>query len=288
MGFPSDVGIIDCMIGFPAADPHEQYRFITEQTKDRQSKEEMKFPVEYMFKDVPDLGTADDPVAVTLREMDRFGIEKGLVGVGGEAGKKAVKGHPDRFIPSASADPNDGMEGIRQLVRDYEEFGIRSVHVFPAGTFPQVPISDKKMYPIYAKAVELGISAWVNAGVPGPRLRYECQYVGLIDEVMFDFPDLVFVTMHGCDPWTDLAVKLMLKWPGLHYATSAWAPKYYPKPIIDYANSRGPDKVIYAGYFPMGLSLERIMSEMPSVPFKDEVWPKFLRHNAARVLGLGE
>ncbi len=288
MGFPSDVGIIDCMIGFPAADPHEQYRFITEQTKDRQSKQEMRFPVEYMFKDVPDLGKVDDPVAVTLREMDRFGIEKGLVGVAGEVGKKAVKGHPDRFIPHASADPNAGMEGIRQLVRDYEEFGIRSVHVFPAGTFPQVPISDKKMYPIYAKAVELGISAWVNAGVPGPRLRYECQYVGLIDEVMFDFPDLVFVTMHGCDPWTDLAVKLMLKWPGLHYATSAFAPKYYPKPIIDYANTRGADKVIYAGYFPMGLSLERIMSEMPSVPFKDEVWPKFLRHNAARVLGLGE
>src|SRR5260370_29117597 len=115
MGFPSDVGIIDCMIGFPAADPHEQYRFITEQTKDRQSKEEMKFPVEYMFKDVPDLGPAEDPVAVTLREMDRFGIEKGLVGVGGQAGKKAVKGHPDRFIPPASADPNDGMHAIPHL-----------------------------------------------------------------------------------------------------------------------------------------------------------------------------
>ena len=36
----------------------------------------------------------------------------------------------------------------------------------------------------------------------------------------------------------------------------------------------------------MGLSLERIMAEMPDVPFKDEVWPKFLRHNAEKVLGL--
>jgi predicted TIM-barrel fold metal-dependent hydrolase len=36
----------------------------------------------------------------------------------------------------------------------------------------------------------------------------------------------------------------------------------------------------------MGLSIERIMSEMPDVPFKDEVWPKFLRTNALRVLGL--
>jgi hypothetical protein len=36
----------------------------------------------------------------------------------------------------------------------------------------------------------------------------------------------------------------------------------------------------------MGLSLERIMTEMPNVPFRDEVWPKFLRDNALRVLGL--
>ena len=36
----------------------------------------------------------------------------------------------------------------------------------------------------------------------------------------------------------------------------------------------------------MGLSLERIFSDMPNVPFKDEVWPKFLYGNAARILGL--
>jgi predicted TIM-barrel fold metal-dependent hydrolase len=77
----------------------------------------------------------------------------------------------------------------------------------------------------------------------------------------------------------------MLKWPNLHYSTSAFAPKHYPKAIIDYANTRGADKIIYAGYFPMGLSLDRIMSEMDAVPFHDDVWPKFLYDNAARVLG---
>jgi hypothetical protein len=78
----------------------------------------------------------------------------------------------------------------------------------------------------------------------------------------------------------------MLKWPGLHYSTSAFAPKYYPAELIDYANTRGGDEIIYAGYFPMGLSLERIMAEMPHAGFKDDVWPKFLRTNAMRVLGL--
>ena len=122
--------------------------------------------------------------------------------------------------------------------------------------------------------------------MPGPRLKFAPQHVELIDEVMYDFPELVFVTRHGCEPWADLAVKLMLKWPNLYYSTSAFAPKYYPKAIIDYANTRGADKIIYAGYFPMGLSLERIMTDMPNVGFKDEVWPKFLRGNAAKVLKL--
>ena len=65
-------------------------------------------------------------------------------------------------------------------------------------------------------------------------------------------------------------MKLMLKWPNLYYSTSAFAPKHYPQEIINYANTRGADKIIYAGYFPFGLTLERIFSDMPHVPFKDE------------------
>ncbi len=290
MGFPQGIGIVDTMVGFPHGDMKQAYAFITKQTKDRQSTEEFDFPVEYMFKQVPekDLVDSSDPVAVTLSEMDRWGIELALIGVGGEggSGEEALKRYPDRFIPSASCEPNDGMEGIRKLVRLYETYGIRAVGAFPAGTFPQVAINDKKMYPIYAKCVELGIPIFCTAGVPGPRLKFAPQHVELIDEVMYDFPDLVFVTRHGCEPWADLAVKLMLKWPGLHFSTSAFAPRYYPKAVIDYANSRGADKVIYGGYFPMGLSLQRIMTEMENVPFRDDVWPKFLRGNALRVLGI--
>jgi len=290
MGFPSGVGAVDTMLGFPHADMAQTYAFITRQTKDRESKEEFAFPAEYMFKDVPEKDLdSSDPVGVTLREMDLWGIEKGLVGVGrGEDnnGARAIKAHPDRFIASYEVDPNKGMDGIRAMVEAYETHGVRAFSCFPSGLFPQVAINDAKMYPVYAKCVELGVPIFCCAGVPGPRLRMEPQRVELIDEVMYDFPDLVFVTRHGCEPWTELAVKLMLKWPGLHYSTSAFAPKYYPKDIVNFANTRGAEKIMYAGYFPMGLSLERIMTEMPNVGFKDEVWPKFLRGNALRVLGI--
>jgi uncharacterized protein len=41
-------------------------------------------PAAYMFHDVPDheLDAGADAVAVTLAEMDRFGIEVGLVSLG--------------------------------------------------------------------------------------------------------------------------------------------------------------------------------------------------------------
>ena len=44
--------------------------------------------------------------------------------------------------------------------------------------------------------------------------------------------------------------------------------------------------MIYGGYFPMGLSIERIMSDMGNLDLKETVWPKFLRENAMKVLKL--
>ena len=44
MGMPSDVGIIDCMIGFAASD-FSQYEFIRKQLKDAQSKDGYDFSV---------------------------------------------------------------------------------------------------------------------------------------------------------------------------------------------------------------------------------------------------
>jgi len=250
MSMPKDIGIVDCMIGF-AANDFAAYDFIRDQLKD--GSEQFDFPVEYMFKQVPkEIYGAKDPIAITLHEMDRFGIEVGVIGVGGDVSRKALTDHPDRFVGQGSVDPNKGMDGIRDMVRQYEEFGVRSFGAFNAGYNPQVGIDDAKMYPIYAKCVELDVPIFSCAGVPGPRFPMWPQEVSRIDQVMYDFPELVFVTRHGCEPWEDLAVKLMLKWPNLYYSTSAFAPKHYPQAIVDYANTRGSDKIIYAGYFPMG------------------------------------
>ena len=300
MAMPSNIAIIDTMMGTRAgATAKEQnYAFLRQgQLKDTESQQ-MNFPAQYMFKDVPfsdqsrnASGPVEEPpqgADLLLPEMDKWGVERAMVGVSpaNVIAQKTLADHPDRFFGAYEFDPNKGMDEIRMLIKMHETYGIKAATAFPAGYLPQVPINDKKMYPFYAKCVELDIPVFVCSGIPGPRVPFAPQHVERIDEVCYDFPELRFVTRHGCEPWTALAVKLMLKWPNLYYSTSAFAPRHYPQDIINYANTRGADKVIYAGYFPMGLSLERIMTDMVSVGFKDEVWPKFLRENAMRVLKL--
>ncbi|MBL7501084.1 amidohydrolase [Frankia sp. CNm7] len=279
------------MVGFPQ-DPAALYKQLRAVLRDAQSRDEFVMPAQYMFREIPDNELADgvDPVALVLGELDRHGVDVALVSVSAneEVAARALAEHPDRFVGSWSCDPNRGMAGIRELVHAHETYGIRAATVFPHGGLPQVPIDGPQMYPIYAKCVELGIPIFVTVGIAGPRLPSACQRVELIDQVMYDFPELVFVMRHGAEPWTELAVKLMLKWPNLYYSTSAFAPRYYPADIINYANTRGADKILYGGYFPMGLTLDRIMAELPHVGLKDDVWPKFLRHNAARLLGLAD
>ncbi len=288
MGMPDGIGIIDLMMGIPSPSAKIDYDFMRPLFRDAESLSSFEFPVEYMFKDVPKLEKQDDYIRFTLEQMDQYGIEKALIGVSfeDETGQKALRQHPDRFLASCGTEPNNGMEDLRNIRRLHEAFGLKAISAFPCGCVPQVPINDKRFYPVYALCCDLDIPICCCVGVPGPRIPMAAQEVALIDEVCWFFPELKFVMRHGAEPWTDLAVKLMLKWPNLYYSTSAFAPRYYPKSIIDYANTRGADRILYAGYFPMGLSLERIFREMPDVPFKDKVWPKFLRENAVRVFGL--
>lgn len=277
-------GIVDTLIGFRA----QRHVKPVAALKDADKAEH--HPHGYMFQDVPpELGAADDPLAAvreTLALMDEYGIAYGLISLTDERTPQALLDHPDRFIGSLAVDGNRGMDQVRDIIRAFDEHGIRAVTTFPAGVHPQIPINDKLWYPIYAKCVELDLPVFVATGVPGPRVKMMAQYVGHLDEVCFDFPELKLVMRHGAEPWEELAVKLMLKWPNLYYSTSGFAPKYIPGAIIDYANSRGSDKVLYAGYFPFGLELSRIFAELDELPLREHVWPKFLSENARKLLKL--
>src|SRR5690606_13791971 len=132
MGFPTDVGVIDLMLGIPEGTKTSWYTNLRAGLMDEESKG-MAFPAEHMFKDVPaDVDPEADPVAVVLGEMDHFGIEKAMIGIGLDrtVSTRALREHPDRFFASYEVNPNLGMEGVRNLVRAHEEHGVRAASCF--------------------------------------------------------------------------------------------------------------------------------------------------------------
>mgnify|MGYP005726506407 FL=1 len=288
MSINKDLFTVDLMLGIPEQeDRSDWYTFMEPLLRDEESKSMFKMPAQYMFKEIPETGSHDDFIQYTLDQMDKFHINMAMVGFheSSEVKIKAGKDHPDRFFFDMPVNPN--IEGEAQNIkRMHDEYGIKAVSAFPSGMHPQIAINDPKWHPIYKMCIELDIPFFCCVGVPGPRIPMAPQKVELIDEVCWYFPELKFVMRHGAEPWTALACKLMLKYPNLYYSTSAFSPKHYPKDVMHYANTRGQDKVMYAGYFPMGLSLDKIFNEMESVPLKEEVLPKFLGENAKKLLKL--
>lgn len=286
---PRDIGVVDLMMELPGGGAGMGMRQARQLTRDTSTEGFSHHPAQYLFKDAPErMGKASAPEEIVAM-MDAFGVAIAQISVNPrkpEAALALFERFPGRFFGEVGVDPHAGMEGVRALERTVKLHpAIRAASAAPCLLNPQVPIDDKRFYPIYAKCCELGIPINMLVGVPGPRVPYKCQHPGLLDEVAWFFPELKVVMRHGGDPWTDLCVKLLLKWPNLYYSTSAWAPKHYPRNILDFANRRGSDKVLFAGYFP-GLSYERIFGEMDELPLRETTWAPFLRDNAVRVYGL--
>src|SRR5205809_1064285 len=123
MAVPPGIGIIDTMIGLPSADRQDWQAYLGSMLRDEES-ETFEHPAGYMFKDTPKVKREPDSIDFLLHELDRFGIEKGLVPVtvSDELHVRALSEHPDRLFGSVEVDPNRGVAATRELeqaVRDH-------------------------------------------------------------------------------------------------------------------------------------------------------------------------
>ncbi|UFQ20486.1 MULTISPECIES: amidohydrolase family protein [Streptomyces] len=206
---------------------------------------------------------------------------------------EAAAAHPDVFIPFASVDPFRGRAGVRQARRLVEEYGVKGFKFHPSvqGFFPD----DRALvYGLYEVIEETGCVALfhtgqtgIGAGVPGGggiRLKYSNPMH--VDDVAADFPHLKIILAHPSFPWQDEALAVATHKPGVHIDLSGWSPKYFPPQLVHYANTLLKDKVLFGSDFPV-LTPDRWLADFERLAIKDEVRPKILKENAARLLGLG-
>jgi predicted TIM-barrel fold metal-dependent hydrolase len=220
-----------------------------------------------------------------LEVMDRCGVEKSVLSLRAEEPSEKVlaftRARPDRFALAAYVDPRRGMPALRALEKVVREHPVVLCRLVPF--MVNTPPDDKSFYPVYAKCIELDLPVSVNTGIPGPPAPGRCQDPMLLDEVCLFFPELKLIMAHGADPWWQVAIRLMLKYKNLYLMTSAYAPRYFPPELIQFMNTRGQDKIMFASDHPV-LSMERCVREAAELDLRDGVLDKFLYENADRVL----
>jgi hypothetical protein len=114
MAMPSNIGIIDLMMGIPSDEKNHWYDYMQSMFLDEESRSMFKMPAQYMFQ-VPELDDIADGLVYTIGQMDKHGIERSMIGISGDPDRvheHAIKAHPERFFASYECNPNLGMEEV--------------------------------------------------------------------------------------------------------------------------------------------------------------------------------
>jgi uncharacterized protein len=198
--------------------------------------------------------------------------------------------NPDVLIPFASVDPHKphAVDEARRLIRDH---GVRGFKFHPnlQAFYP----NDAEVYPLYEAIAEAGLPvlfhtghSGIGAGLPGGggiRLKYSNPMH--VDDVAVDFPELKIVLAHPSFPWQDEAISVALHKLQVYIDLSGWSPRYFPEQLVRYANTLLADRVLFGSDYPL-ITPDRWLADFAEAGFKDEVRPKILKENAARLLGL--
>lgn len=189
-----------------------------------------------------------------------------------------------RLIPFASINPfivNDLAAELERLVRD---LNFRGIKAYP--TYHHHYANEARLYPLYAKAQELGLPLLVHTGSSvfrGARIKYGDPLH--LDDVAIDFPHLNILMAHAGRPfWYDQAFWMARRHPNVYLEVSGLPAKklleYFPR-LEEVA-----DKVVYGSDWPGNPDLQRNVAAIEDLPISERARRAILYDNAARILGL--
>jgi len=188
------------------------------------------------------------------------------------------------LLPFASLNPyieGDLASRLEQLVLQQ---GFRGIKLYPV--YQHHYTNDPRLYPLYARAQELGIPALVHTGssaFKGARIKYGDPLH--LDDVAIDFPKLNLLMAHGGRPfWYEQAFWMARRHPNVYLEISGLPGRklleYFPR-LEEIA-----EKVVYGSDWPGNPYLRRNIEAIHDLPLGFEAKQLILGGNAARLLGL--
>lgn len=209
-----------------------------------------------------------------------------------EAVAGLVADNPARYrgIGTVSqAQPINVMRAVGQ-VAECARLGFLGVCLQPA--FFHMSITDKHLYPVYAKASELGLVVFLHTGVNyGSIHPIGNERPVLVDEIACAFPMLKLVACHAAWPWTTEMVAVARKHPNVYIEFGGLAPKYLAVPgsgwevMYRFMNNLLQDQILFGSDWP-AFDVDRALMEWRELDLKQAVREKLLGGNAAQLFGL--
>ncbi|MCZ6624751.1 MAG: amidohydrolase family protein [Deltaproteobacteria bacterium] len=190
--------------------------------------------------------------------------------------------YPDRFVGLAGYNPFRVKESVQEIERAVKEYGFKGVYIHIYGF--DIPLHDRKMYPLYAKCVELDIPVSMQVGHVLEAMPSEHARPIYLDWIASDFPDLKIVGAHTGWPWVEELISVCYKWDNVYFGVDAWMPKYLKPEIIQFINSRmGQDRSLWGTN---GLQWKESLNQVEALGLREDAKRKLLRENAVQLFGL--
>jgi len=237
------------------------------------------------------------PLPQFVEELDEAGVEWGFTKAKtNEQTAEVVSRFPQKFRGVAKVNPHEGMKAVKELERAIKELGLSAFLASPYSS--GIRLNDKKFYPLYAKAVELGIPMFCYC-----TMNYRTDYPMdiarplYLDEVAMDFPEMTIIAGWGGGggwPWVPEMIAVARRHQNVYINTSAHRPKYLAFPgsgwemLMQFGNTLLQDRIVFASgwanYFPYSKGvIMNVLREMRALPLKEDVKEKWLYKNAAKL-----
>jgi predicted TIM-barrel fold metal-dependent hydrolase len=198
--------------------------------------------------------------------------------------------HSPRFIGLAGVDPHKGALALRELEHAVRELGLWGLNLHPYEN--RISIDDAKMYPLYAKCIEMDIPLNLHCSMSfDAGAEMDMGHPRRLDRVMTHFPELRVCAAPPGFPWVEELVAVAWRHPNVRIGVTAVRPKYLCLEnagygaLLSYGNTVLKDRILWGSAWPMQ-PVETALKEIDALPLKDEVRHMWLYENASRFLRL--
>lgn len=189
-----------------------------------------------------------------------------------------------RLIPFAAVNPLTTANPAREFARLVTEYGFRGLKLYP--TYQYFYPNDAMLYPLYAKAEELGVPVMWHTGssvFPASRLKYGDPLH--LDDVAVDFPNMTGLITHCGRPfWYDRAFALARLHENLYMEITGLPPQrlltYFPE------LERVAHKTIFGSDWPGIPDIKKNIDTIRGLPLSDRAKEQILGGTAVRILKL--